>query len=168
MGEILTTLFSCWIHPIHQESCRIRSLLKIHVIFLISDLSNMHIRSRDVNKGRKRFWGNNFWLKWDTGVKSTSKCLYHRDESIDMQHDLIGSGHYLDLTSNLRNDPFRSHYTSFDAPWREKDDCATISLLYLRDQKLLQKNYFRQDRPFWLSMTSVGQTVDHSSNMMAC
>ena len=104
MGEILTTLISRWIHPIHQESCRIRSLLNIHVIFLTSDLSNMHIRSRDVIKGRKRFLGNNFWLGWDTGVKSTSKCLYHRDESTDMQHDLIGSGHDLDLRSNLRND----------------------------------------------------------------
>ena len=103
MGEILTTLISRWIHPIHQESCRIRSLLNIHVIFLTSDLSNMHIRSRDVIKGRKRFLDNNFWLGWDTGAKSTSKCLYHRDESTDMQHDLIGSGHDLDLR-DLRND----------------------------------------------------------------
>ena len=53
---------------------------------------------------------NSFWIKtfdWDeiqAPNKSTSKCLYHRDESTDMQHDLIGSGHDLDLRSNLRND----------------------------------------------------------------
>ena len=63
--------------------------------FFTSDLSNMHIRSRDVIKGRKRFLGNNFGLGQDTGVKSTSKCLNHRDESTDVQHDLIGSGHIL-------------------------------------------------------------------------
>ena len=94
-------------------------------------------------------------------------CLYHRDESTDMQHDLIGSGHDLDLRSNLRNDLLGKiihHSTRLD---ELKTMVLHSILLSLRNQKLLQKNYFRPDRPFWLSMTSGGQTVGYSSNLMA-
>ena len=52
---------------------------------------------------------NGFWVitfDWDEIQASNQlqSVFYHQDESTDMLHDLIGSGHDLDLRSNLRND----------------------------------------------------------------
>ena len=41
--------------------------------------------------------------------------LSYGDESNDMQHDMFGSGHDLDLRSNFQPDLSRSFYISFDA-----------------------------------------------------
>ena len=127
----------------------------------------MHIRSRDVIKGRKRFLGNNFWLGWDTGVKSTSKCLNHRDESTDVQHDLIESGHNLDLRSNLIND-LLGHIIHLSTRPKERKAMVLQSFFYIYEMKSYCRKLFRPDRPFWLSMTSGVQTVDQSWNLMTC
>ena len=68
--------------------------------FFTSDLSNMHIRSRDVIKSHTCFLVITFdWNKIQASNQLQRVC--HRDESTDMQHDLIGLGHDLDLRSNL-------------------------------------------------------------------
>ena len=41
--------------------------------------------------------------------------LSYRDESQDMQYDMFGSGHDLDLRSKFKLDLSRSFYISFDA-----------------------------------------------------
>ena len=84
-----------------------------------------------------------------------------------MQHDLIGSGHDLDLRSNLGNDLLGKiiyHSTRLD----EIKTMVLHSFFYLYGIKSYCRKTFRPYRPFWLSMTSGGQTVDHSSNLMAC
>ena len=76
-------------------------------------------------------------------------CLGRRCGSPDMQHDLFGSGHDLDLRSNFQHDPSRSSDSSFDASWREEHDAGKWKFVQGLSQKLLQKNGFRKNRFFW-------------------
>ena len=75
-------------------------------------------------------------------------CSGRQYESIDMQHDLFGSGHHLDLRSNFQHDLSRSNYTSFDASRKEKNDACKINVVSLLSQQLLQKTPFRKKRLF--------------------
>ena len=76
-------------------------------------------------------------------------CSGRRCQSTDMQHDLFGSGHELDLRSNFQNDLSRSNYISFDAARQEKHDDGKTSIVSLLNQKLLQKNVCRKKLLFW-------------------
>ena len=117
-------------------------------------------------RGQLRFLGNNSWLEQDTGSKTRLLCLSRQDGSTDMQHDLFGSGHDLDLRSNFKFDLLRSNYISFNASWWDKHGGVwTVSLSYL-EHELLQKNDFHEKRLFWPCMTSGGQTVDLTSKRM--
>ena len=88
--------------------------------------------------------------------------MSRQDESTDMQHDLIGSGHDLDLRSNRRNDLLGKiihHSTRVD----EIKPMVLHSFFYLYGTKsYCRKTISDQIGAFWLSMTSGGQTVDHS------
>ena len=76
-------------------------------------------------------------------------CSGRRCGSTDMQHDLFGSGHDLDLRSNFQHDLLRSYYISFDAPRQEKHDAGKISIVSLLSQKLLQKTFVAKNCYFW-------------------
>ena len=71
-------------------------------------------------------------------------CSGRRYGSIDMQHDLFGSGHDLDLRSNFQHDLSRSNYIAFDDSRQDKHDAGKINVVALLSQKLLQKIYFRK------------------------
>ena len=84
-------------------------------------------------------------------------CSGRRYGSIDMQHDLFGSVHDLDL---------RSNYISFDASRQEKHDADKINVVSLLSQKLLQKNVFFAKKLLFLEfLLSGGQTVDLRLNL---
>ena len=70
--------------------------------------------------------------------------------SIDMKHDLFGSGHDHDLRLNFQRDLSRSNYISFDASRQEKHDAGKINVVPLLSQKLLQKNLFRKKTVIFL------------------
>ena len=95
-------------------------------------------------------------------------CSGRQCRSTDMQHDLFGSGHDLDLRSNFQHDLSRSNYISFDAVWQEKHDAGKRNIVSLLSQKVLQKNVCRKKCYFW-SFCSLagGQTVDLRSNLSA-
>ena len=85
-----------------------------------------------------------------------------------MQHDLFGSGHDLDLRSNIQHDHLKSNYISCDAFGQVKHDAGKINVLALLSQKLLQKAIFRKIRLFWEFLLSGGQTVDLRPNLRTC
>ena len=124
-----------------------------------------HYRSCDVIRGQLSFLSNNSWLEQDTGSKTHSSCLSRQDGSTDMQHDLFGSGHDLDLRSNFQHDLSRSTDNSFDASWREEHDAGKIKFVQGLSQKLLQKQSFRKNRLFWQFLPPGGKTVDGRSNL---
>ena len=82
---------------------------------------------------------NNVGLDEDTASKTRSSCLSRQDGSTDMQHDLFGSGHDLDLRSNFIFDLLRSNYISFDASCRGKHDGVRIISLPYLEPELSQK-----------------------------
>ena len=84
--------------------------------------------------------------------------------STDMQHDLFGSGHDLDLRSNFQHDLSRATDSSFDASWREEHDAGKIKFVQGLSQKLLQKQSFRKHRLFWQFLPPGGKTVEGRSN----
>ena len=107
------------------------------------------------------------WDEIQTSNQLQSVCIIETSRLICNMTWSIGSGHDLDLRSNLRNDLLGKiiyHSTRLD----KIKTMVLHSFFYLYGIKsYFRKNYFRPDRPFWLSMTSRGQTVDHSSNLMA-
>ena len=90
-------------------------------------------------------------------------CSGRRYGSIDMQHDLFGSGQDLNLRSNFQLDFSMSNYISFDASRQEKHDAGKINVVSLLSQKLLQKKktiFAKKKRLFLEFLLSGGQTVD--------
>ena len=82
-----------------------------------------------------------------------------------MHHDLFGSGHDVDLTSNFQHDLSRSNYTSFDAAQQEKHDACNKNVVSLICQKLLQKKRLSQETLFLEFLLPGGQIVDLRSNL---
>ena len=68
-----------------------------------------------------------------------SLYLFHRDSSIDMQHDLFRSLRDLDLRSNFDLDFSRSIHISFEPSLREKHDDVITDSLSLLVQTLFVK-----------------------------
>ena len=58
-------------------------------------------RSFQVMKDHQQFFGNNFWLRPARAMKTPHMCSGRRWKSTDIQHDLFGSGHDLDLRWNF-------------------------------------------------------------------
>ena len=100
------------------------------------DLCNEQWRSRDVIIGHQQFSRNNFWLRHDTGFKTSLTCLSYRDEPNDMNHNMFVSGHDLDLRSKFPLDLLRSYYISIDAAWWQKHRGDWIIILATLCQKL--------------------------------
>ena len=96
-------------------------------------------------------------------MKTPQMCSGGRCGSTDVQHDLFGSGHDLDLRSNFQHDLSRSTDSSFDASWREEHDAGKIKCVQGLSQKLLQKQRFIKKK---LAILAPGvKTVDGRSNL---
>ena len=95
-------------------------------------------------------------------------CSGRRCRSTDMQHDLFGSGHDLDLRSNFQDDLSRLTNSLFDASWQEKHDAGKIKFVQGLSQKLLQKNDFRKNRLFLQFLSPgglIGRSIGGRSNL---
>ena len=99
-------------------------------------------------------------------------CSGRRCRSTNMQHDLFGSGHDLDLRSNFQHDLSRSNYISFDAARQEKHDPGKINIVSLLSQKLLQKNFCRKKNCYFWRFCSLeakplisNQILEHISEI---
>ena len=69
-------------------------------------------------------------------------CFSHKNASTDVQHDLLGSTHDLDLRSNSDTDLSRPHVTCFDAFRPEEHDAVKIMSLDSLVQKLFVRKLF--------------------------
>ena len=83
------------------------------------DLSWPDLTLHDDLWGYYCFLANNCWLKQDTSFKVVPMYSAQHGESVDMQHDLLESGHDLELRSRLVFDLFRSNYASFEVERRD-------------------------------------------------
>ena len=63
----------------------------IQVQILVGDLHRGPLGSYDVIRGHQQVLANNSRLKRARDMGVVSLCLYCRDASTDMQHDLFGS-----------------------------------------------------------------------------
>ena len=91
--------------------------MRFHIQKALGESSKGQLWPCDVTKGHHSLLANNFWQKHDTGFKTASLRFSRQDGSKDMQHDLFGSGHDLDLRSNFIYEFSGLYYTSFDASW---------------------------------------------------
>ena len=96
-------------------------------------------------------------------------CLGRRYESIDMQHDLFGLGHDLDLRSNFQHDFSMSNYTSLDASRQEKHDAGKIKSCVFTESKVMTEKRFSQKKTLFLEfLLSRGQTVEIRQHLRTC
>ena len=70
-------------------------------------------------------------MKHPVGFKTAQLRFSRQYGSNDMQHDLFGSGHDLDLRSNFIFKFYGSYYTSFDASWRAEYNGGEINYVGL-------------------------------------
>ena len=111
--------------------------------FATSDLSSCcqgHFRSWKVTSSFSSInFDRNRLERW-----KYHRCVEANDihRSTDMQHDLFGPGHDLDLWSNFPDDLLRSKYNAFDASRQEKHDVCKTNAVPLLNQKILSKNVF--------------------------
>ena len=155
--------YTNWNKLILSESWYISPPVMIQVQLLASDPCKGHLRSSEVA---------NTFLSITFDKKELQPCAWSHCVCLVKTHwlicnmtyfDLFGSQRDLDLRSSFQLDLSRSTCMCFDASRREKHDGVKINFLSLLVQKLFEKNYFRQKRPFWPFLSSGALTIDLSS-----
>ena len=131
---------------IWMESHQVRYLLIFQVKFLVGDPSKSYGgHSRPPTVFLPITWEPNEIETWDC-----CHCVCLR-KAHRMMYNLTYLGHrvtlpWLDLRSNFDLDLWRSNYTWFDAPWRDKHASIKIVALPLKLKILSSKNRFGK---FW-------------------
>ena len=107
----------------------------------------------EVTRGHQQFFANNLRSKWDKDMGLMSLRLSLQGASNDVWCTYLGHRvtlPWLDLRSNFDLDLWRSNYTWFDAPWRDKHDRVTTVVLSFKTKTLSSKNHFDLWWPqFW-------------------